>query len=101
MGPRNMPRGIAFNCEVSYSVTNLDSALTMLMGVYVYEEKAVKDTKKIALKNATGQETLGEAVVEANDSLTPAVGHCKSTVSGEAAAGSGHDITLPSNSTDI
>ncbi|GFS12450.1 hypothetical protein ElyMa_006697900 [Elysia marginata] len=49
-----MPRGIASNSEVSYSVTNLDSALTMLMTVYVYGEKAVKDTKKIALRNTTG-----------------------------------------------
>ncbi|GFS07332.1 hypothetical protein ElyMa_006567800 [Elysia marginata] len=55
----------------------------------------------VSLSTTVGQETLGEAVVEANDSLIPAVGHCKSTVSGEAAAGSGHDITLPSNSTDI
>ncbi|GFR65718.1 hypothetical protein ElyMa_005538900 [Elysia marginata] len=42
------------NGEVSYTVTNLDSALTMLMAVYVYEEKAVKDTKQIALENTTG-----------------------------------------------
>ncbi|GFS15689.1 hypothetical protein ElyMa_001455000 [Elysia marginata] len=38
---RNMPRGIASNGEVSYSVTNFDSALTMLMAVYVYREEAV------------------------------------------------------------
>ncbi|GFS11095.1 lipase [Elysia marginata] len=36
-----MPRGIASNGEVSYSVTNLDSASTMLMAVYVYEEEAL------------------------------------------------------------
>ncbi|GFS27376.1 hypothetical protein ElyMa_005263100 [Elysia marginata] len=48
MGPRNIPRGIASNGEVSYSVSNLDSALTLLMAVYVYEEEAVKDTKQIA-----------------------------------------------------
>ncbi|GFR75707.1 hypothetical protein ElyMa_005782400, partial [Elysia marginata] len=34
-------------------VTNLDSALTMLMAVYVYGEEAVKDTKQIALRNTT------------------------------------------------
>ncbi|GFR64119.1 transposable element Tcb2 transposase [Elysia marginata] len=49
-----MPRGIASNGEVSYSVTNLDSALTMLMAVDVYGEEAVKDTKQIALGNTTG-----------------------------------------------
>ncbi|GFR77857.1 hypothetical protein ElyMa_005834800 [Elysia marginata] len=48
-----MPRGIASNGEVSYSVTNLDSALTMLMAMYVYGEEAVKDTKQIALGNTT------------------------------------------------
>ncbi|GFR79040.1 hypothetical protein ElyMa_000546000 [Elysia marginata] len=52
--PRNMPRGIASNGEVSYSVTNLDSALTMLMAVYVYGEEVVKDTKQITLGNRTG-----------------------------------------------
>ncbi|GFR92209.1 hypothetical protein ElyMa_000862800 [Elysia marginata] len=50
----NKPREIASNGEVSYSVTNLDSALTLLMAVYVYGEEAVKDTKHIALGNATG-----------------------------------------------
>ncbi|GFS01577.1 hypothetical protein ElyMa_004585400 [Elysia marginata] len=54
-GPRKMPRGIAYNGEVSYSVTNLDSALTMLMAVYVYGEEAVKDTTQIALGNTTGE----------------------------------------------
>ncbi|GFR84985.1 hypothetical protein ElyMa_002431300 [Elysia marginata] len=49
-----MPRGIASNGEVSYSVTNLYSALSMLMAVYVYGEDAVKDTKRIALENTTG-----------------------------------------------
>ncbi|GFR70331.1 hypothetical protein ElyMa_003783400 [Elysia marginata] len=49
-----MPRGIASDGEVSYSVTNLDSALTMLMAVYVYGEEAVKDTKQIALENMIG-----------------------------------------------
>ncbi|GFR94959.1 transposable element Tc1 transposase [Elysia marginata] len=34
--------------------TNLDSALSMLMAVNVYGEKAVKDTKQIALENTTG-----------------------------------------------
>ncbi|GFS21146.1 hypothetical protein ElyMa_003331300 [Elysia marginata] len=53
-GPRNMPRGIASNGEVSYSVTDLDSALTMLMAVYVFEEEAVTDTKQIALGNTAG-----------------------------------------------
>ncbi|GFR64981.1 hypothetical protein ElyMa_001936900 [Elysia marginata] len=53
-GIRNMPLEIASNGEVSYSVTNLDSALTMLMAVYVYGEEAVKDTKQIALRNTTG-----------------------------------------------
>ncbi|GFR75350.1 transposable element Tc1 transposase [Elysia marginata] len=53
-GPRNMPREIASNDEGSYSVTNLYSALTMLMAVYVYGEEAVKDTKQIALGNTTG-----------------------------------------------
>ncbi|GFR99705.1 hypothetical protein ElyMa_004535700 [Elysia marginata] len=53
-GPRNMKHGIAFNGEVSYSVTNFDSALTMLMAVYVYGEEAVKDTKQIALGNTAG-----------------------------------------------
>ncbi|GFR84648.1 hypothetical protein ElyMa_004155300 [Elysia marginata] len=53
-GPRNMVRGIASNGEVLYSVSNLDSALTMLMVVYVYGEEAVKDTKQIALENTTG-----------------------------------------------
>ncbi|GFR84145.1 hypothetical protein ElyMa_005991100 [Elysia marginata] len=52
-GPRNMPLEIASNGEVSYSMTNLDSALTMLMAVYVYGEEAVKDTKQIALRNTT------------------------------------------------
>ncbi|GFS22230.1 hypothetical protein ElyMa_006945400 [Elysia marginata] len=61
----------------------------------------LEEQDNVSLSTTVGQETLGEAVVEANDSLTPAVGHCKSTVSGEAAAGSGHDITLPSNSTGI
>ncbi|GFR66389.1 transposable element Tcb2 transposase [Elysia marginata] len=51
--PRDMARGIASNGEVSYSVSNLDSALTMLMAVYVYGEE-VKDTKQIALGNTTG-----------------------------------------------
>ncbi|GFR69070.1 cytochrome P450 1A1 [Elysia marginata] len=51
--PRNMPRGIESNGEVTYSVTNLDSALTMLLAVYVYGEEAVKDTKQIALGNTT------------------------------------------------
>ncbi|GFS00699.1 hypothetical protein ElyMa_002820600 [Elysia marginata] len=50
----NMPLETASNGEVSYSVTNLDSALTMLMAVYVYGEEAVKDTKQIALRNTTG-----------------------------------------------
>ncbi|GFS11366.1 solute carrier family 22 member 15 [Elysia marginata] len=54
-----MPRGIASNGEVSYSVTNLDSALTMLMAVYVYGEEAVKDTKQIALGNMTALELVG------------------------------------------
>ncbi|GFR67621.1 hypothetical protein ElyMa_005588000 [Elysia marginata] len=49
-----MPRGMASNGEVSYSVTNLDSALTMLMAEYVHGEEAVKDTKQIALGNTTG-----------------------------------------------
>ncbi|GFR90928.1 hypothetical protein ElyMa_004315800 [Elysia marginata] len=53
-GPRNMPLEMASNGEVSYSVTNLDSALTMLMAVYVHGEEAVKDTKQIALRNTTG-----------------------------------------------
>ncbi|GFR62291.1 hypothetical protein ElyMa_000126700 [Elysia marginata] len=57
-GPRNMPRGIASNGEASYSVTNLDSALTMLMAVYVYGEEAVKDTRQIALENTTGQNSF-------------------------------------------
>ncbi|GFS18490.1 hypothetical protein ElyMa_001523800 [Elysia marginata] len=35
-------------------MTNLDSALTMLMAVFVYGEEAVKDTKNIALWNTTG-----------------------------------------------
>ncbi|GFS05411.1 hypothetical protein ElyMa_002937600 [Elysia marginata] len=48
-----MPLEIASNGEVSYSVTNLDSALTMLMAVYMYGEEAVKDTKQIALRNTT------------------------------------------------
>ncbi|GFR74131.1 hypothetical protein ElyMa_000422700 [Elysia marginata] len=48
-----MPREIASNGEVSYSVTNLDSALTMLMAVNVYGEEAVKDTKQIASGNTT------------------------------------------------
>ncbi|GFS13786.1 hypothetical protein ElyMa_003146100 [Elysia marginata] len=50
-----MPLEISSNGQVSYSVTNLDSALTMLMAVYVYGEEAVKDTKQIALRNATGK----------------------------------------------
>ncbi|GFS23480.1 hypothetical protein ElyMa_001641500 [Elysia marginata] len=49
-----MPRGIASNGEVSYSVTNIDSALTMLMAVYVYGEEEVKDTKQIAFENTIG-----------------------------------------------
>ncbi|GFR76161.1 hypothetical protein ElyMa_000474300 [Elysia marginata] len=53
-GPRNMPHVIASNGELSYSVTNLDSALTMLMAVYLYGEEAVKDTKQLALGNTTG-----------------------------------------------
>ncbi|GFS04460.1 hypothetical protein ElyMa_006495400 [Elysia marginata] len=53
-GPRNMPLEIASDGEVSYSVTNLDFALTLLMAVYVYGEEAVKDTKQIALRNTTG-----------------------------------------------
>ncbi|GFR58184.1 hypothetical protein ElyMa_005354600 [Elysia marginata] len=53
-GPKNMPRGIASNGEVSYSVTNLDSTLSMLMAVFVYGEEAVKDTKQIALESTTG-----------------------------------------------
>ncbi|GFS23565.1 hypothetical protein ElyMa_003392600 [Elysia marginata] len=53
-GPRNMPHGIASNGEVSISVTTLDSAFTLLMAVYVCREEAVKDTKQIALGNATG-----------------------------------------------
>ncbi|GFR80860.1 hypothetical protein ElyMa_002326700 [Elysia marginata] len=48
-----MPLEIASNGEVSYSVTNVDSALTMLMAVYVYGEEAVKDTKQIAFRNTT------------------------------------------------
>ncbi|GFS02447.1 hypothetical protein ElyMa_006445200 [Elysia marginata] len=52
-GPRNMPHGIASNGEVSYSVTNLDSALIMLMAVYMYGEEVVKDTQQIALGNMT------------------------------------------------
>ncbi|GFR58192.1 hypothetical protein ElyMa_000023200 [Elysia marginata] len=66
-----MPRGIASNDEVSYSVANLDCASTMLMDVYVYEEEAVKDTKQIALGNTTsGAEHLSKgrrcaAVLEA------------------------------------
>ncbi|GFR84368.1 hypothetical protein ElyMa_000670200 [Elysia marginata] len=56
MGPegRNMPGGIASNGKVSYSVQNLDSALTMLMAVFVYGEKVVEDNKQIALGNTTG-----------------------------------------------
>ncbi|GFS11226.1 transposable element Tc1 transposase [Elysia marginata] len=46
--------GVESNGEVSYSVSNLDSALTMLMAVFVYGEEAVKDTKQIALGNTTG-----------------------------------------------
>ncbi|GFS08915.1 hypothetical protein ElyMa_003024900 [Elysia marginata] len=52
-GPWNMPRGIASSGESSYTVTNLDSALTILMAMYVYGEEAVKDTKHIALGNTT------------------------------------------------
>ncbi|GFR90255.1 transposable element Tc1 transposase [Elysia marginata] len=52
-GPMNLPREIASNGEVSYSVTNLNSELTMLMAVNVYGEEAVKDTKQIALGNTT------------------------------------------------
>ncbi|GFR84024.1 hypothetical protein ElyMa_000662300 [Elysia marginata] len=48
-----MPLEIASNGDVSYSVTNLDSALTMLMTMYVYGEEAVKDAKQIALRNTT------------------------------------------------
>ncbi|GFS27422.1 hypothetical protein ElyMa_005267700 [Elysia marginata] len=51
---QDMPLEIASNGEVSYSVTNLDSTLTMLMVVYVYGEEAVKDTKEIALRFTTG-----------------------------------------------
>ncbi|GFR76131.1 hypothetical protein ElyMa_002204800 [Elysia marginata] len=54
MGPGACRLGIASNGKVSYSVTNLDSAMTMLIAVYVYGEEAVKDTKQIALENATG-----------------------------------------------
>ncbi|GFR74445.1 transposable element Tc1 transposase [Elysia marginata] len=53
-GPRNMPLEITSNGEVWYSVTNLDSALTLLMAVNGYGEEAVKDTKQIALGNTTG-----------------------------------------------
>ncbi|GFR90325.1 hypothetical protein ElyMa_004301200, partial [Elysia marginata] len=53
-----MPRGIASNGEVSYSVTNLDSALTMLIAMYVYGEEAVKDTKQIALENTIREAEL-------------------------------------------
>ncbi|GFS16259.1 transposable element Tc1 transposase [Elysia marginata] len=38
---QEQPRGIASNGEVSYSVTNLDSASTMLMAMYMYAEEAV------------------------------------------------------------
>ncbi|GFR60665.1 UPF0415 protein C7orf25-like protein [Elysia marginata] len=55
-----MPLEIASNGEVSYSATNFDSALTMLMAVYVYGEEAVKDTKQIALRNTTGAGRFGE-----------------------------------------
>ncbi|GFR85476.1 hypothetical protein ElyMa_000697900 [Elysia marginata] len=48
-----MPREIASNGEVTYSVTNLDSALTMLTAVYVHGEETVKYTKQIALGNTT------------------------------------------------
>ncbi|GFR94685.1 universal stress protein MJ0531 [Elysia marginata] len=48
-----MPQGMASNGKVSYSGTNLDSALTMLMAVYMYGEEAVRDTKQIALGNMT------------------------------------------------
>ncbi|GFR61694.1 hypothetical protein ElyMa_005439100 [Elysia marginata] len=51
--PRNMPLGISSNGEVSYSVTNLNSALTMLIAVNLYEEQVMKDTKQIALGNTT------------------------------------------------
>ncbi|GFS08634.1 hypothetical protein ElyMa_001279200 [Elysia marginata] len=53
-----MARGIASNGEVPYSVSNLDSALTLLMAVYMYGEEAVKDTKYIALGNTTGGWTV-------------------------------------------
>ncbi|GFR92446.1 hypothetical protein ElyMa_004353300 [Elysia marginata] len=53
-GIRNMPRGMASNGKVSYSVTNLGSALTMLMAVFVYGEELVKNNKQIALGNTTG-----------------------------------------------
>ncbi|GFS27296.1 hypothetical protein ElyMa_005255100 [Elysia marginata] len=51
-----MPREMASNGEVSYSVTNLDSALTMLMAIFVYGEEVVKDNKQIALGNTTEEE---------------------------------------------
>ncbi|GFR62130.1 transposable element Tc1 transposase [Elysia marginata] len=51
---QDMPYGMASNGEASYSVTNLDSASTMLMAVFVYGEEVVKDTKQIALGNTTG-----------------------------------------------
>ncbi|GFS02722.1 hypothetical protein ElyMa_002871600 [Elysia marginata] len=53
-GPRNMPRGMGSNGEVSYSVTNLGSALTIMMALFVYGEEVVKDNKQIALGNTTG-----------------------------------------------
>ncbi|GFR99182.1 transposable element Tc1 transposase [Elysia marginata] len=40
--------------SVVFNTTNLDSALTMLMAVYVHGEEAVKDTKQIALWNMAG-----------------------------------------------
>ncbi|GFR87749.1 hypothetical protein ElyMa_002501200 [Elysia marginata] len=42
-------RSVVFSDE-----SRVDSALTMLMAVYVYREEAEKDTKQIALGNTTG-----------------------------------------------
>ncbi|GFS03964.1 transposable element Tc1 transposase [Elysia marginata] len=42
------------NGKVSYSVTNLDSALTLLIAAYVYGKEAVKDTNQIVLGKTTG-----------------------------------------------
>ncbi|GFR86011.1 hypothetical protein ElyMa_006042900 [Elysia marginata] len=50
---------------------------------------------------APGNETISCRQIAVDVLPSENVCHCKSTVSGEAAAGSGHDITLPSNSTDI